>query len=259
MLSTLYTAASGMVAQQQAIDVVANNLANMATPGYRAQRPVFADIVSGGGGDTVQAAAGAPGIGRGVQLAGVVLDSSQGSLLETRRNQDLAISGNGYFAVAGPGQQVGYTRGGTFELTADGRLATSEGWLLRGKTGTIQLPKGATGFTVKGGGAVVATMPDGTSRNIGTLQLAQFDNQQALSPGGGGVLLANAGSGNPRLSAPGAGGAGQVLQGFVESANVDLATEMTSMMMAQRSYQLSAKAVQSADELWQMANNLVRR
>lgn len=250
----LYAAASGMAAQQRSIDITAENLSNLHTTGYQPLRAQFADVLG------LQAAAApgqAPAVALGVASAGVRRLVGQGALQPTGDPFDFALDGPGFFRLQRPDGSEVYSRAGHFHPDQIGRLVDDNGNLLLGTSGPLLIPSGATGLRVDEGGRAVAFAPDGSQVSVGQLSLADFDDPGALL-GGAGSLVPTAAAGARRTGAPGAGGLGRVHQGHLEDASVDLVAEMTNLMQAQRLYELNSRALQAADEMWQMANNLRR-
>ncbi len=252
MENALQVAASGMAAQQRSLEITAQNLSNLNTAGYQPLRSTFADLFG------QQLAAGAPGAtSLGVQSLGSVRLHTQGALQPTGDPHDLAIVGPGYFRLQRPDGSEVYTRSGHFHPDPLGRLTSAQGQLLLGQTGPLVLPTDATGLTIAADGTVTAALPDGSTPVVGRIDLADFADPDALTATSEGSLAAPPAAGLRRL-APGSDGPARLVQGSVEASGVDMAQEMTAMMQAQRLYELNSRALQAADEMWQLANNVRR-
>lgn len=267
MIQSLWAGASGMQAQQLKVDAISNNLANVNTPGFKASRVTFQDLMytdlhqaapgqSDGGAVSVQ-------VGTGVAPGGITRDLSPGTLEQTGRDWDLAIDGAGFFRVKLGDGTVGYTRNGGFAVSAleDGRLllADRQGHpLLTDGDGTLEIPAGATRVDVAPDGKVTAHLADGNTQDLGQIKLASFPNPQGLQAIGNNLYKATTASGEGVLEAPGANGLGVVRQGFLEGSNVQVVAELVNLIVAQRAYELNARAVQSSDQMLEIANNLRR-
>jgi|SRR5579885_598733 len=263
MLRAMYTAASGMTAQQTNLDNVANNLANASTAGFRRRRVQFQDLiyqnlVMPGAAATQQTTlvAGLQ-IGLGTRAAATEVVQLQGDLSATGNPLDLAIQGDGFFQVTLPSGETAYTRSGTFHMDAQGNMVTAEGDPL---TPAITIPTGATSITVGADGTVSVTQPgQQAAQQVGTLQLALFPNPGGLNSVGKNLFLATTASGDPIAGTPGGSdGLGTIQQGYLEQSNVDVVEEFIQMIVAQRSYEASSRVVQSADQMLQQLNNLSR-
>ena len=263
MLRAMYTAASGMAAQQVNLDNVANNLANASTAGFRRRRVQFEDLlyqnlVMPGAAATQQTTlvAGLQ-IGLGTRAAASEVVQLQGDLSATGNPLDLAINGTGFFQVTLPSGETAYTRSGTFHLDAQGNVVTSEGDPI---TPAITIPAGATSITVGADGTVSVTQPgQQAAQQVGTLQLALFPNPGGLNSVGKNLFLATTASGDPIAGTPGGSdGLGTIQQGYLEQSNVDVVEEFIQMIVAQRSYEAGSRVVQSADQMLQQLNNIAR-
>ncbi len=260
MLRSLYTAATGMEAQQLKMDVISNNLANTSTTGFKKQRAEFEDLLS----DTLRGAA-APDprggtspsplqVGLGVRTGGTTRSFSQGDLTTTNNPLDVAIAGAGFFRVTRPSGDYAYTRAGNLQLDATGRLCTQRGELV---DPAITVPTDATQLTIQQDGTVLATVPGKTApETIGQLQLFTFPNAGGLEAIGGNLLVETVGSGQAVQAQPGQLGAGTLSQGFLEGANVKAVEEMIDMISTQRAYELNSKVIQTADQMLQRLTNL---
>lgn len=263
MLRALYTAASGMSAQQMNLDNVANNLANSSTVGFRRRRLQFQDLIYQ---DLVMPGAAATQettlvaglqIGLGTRTAASEVVQMQGDLSATGNPLDLAIQGNGFFQVTLPTGEIAYTRSGEFHQDAQGNIVTADGNPL---TPAITIPNGVTSVTVGSDGTVSITQAgQQAAQQVGSLQLALFPNPGGLNSVGGNLFLATTASGDPITGNPGGSdGLGSIQQGFLEQSNVDVVQEFIEMIVAQRSYEASSRVVQSADEMLQQLNNISR-
>jgi flagellar basal-body rod protein FlgG len=262
MNSSLRTSASGMLAQQRMIDVIANNLANVNTTGFKRSRVSFEDVLyetvrEGRIADAQSKETLAPvQIGKGVRISGVLRMHGQGSAETTGRPLDMSIEGDGLFQVQRPDGTVAYTRDGNFSLDASGALVTTSGYhVLPGLT----MPADATEIAVAPNGTVSARLPGSSEpTEVGRLELARFLNPSGLSSIGENQYVATDASGEPVTGLAGEDGFGRVMQGTLESSNVEMVQEMTDMIAAQRAYEINAKAVRTAEEMMQQSNDLLR-
>ena len=261
MLRALYTAASGMSAQQMNLDNVANNLANSSTAGFRRRSIQFQDLlyqnlVTPGAAATQQTTlvAGLQ-VGLGTRAAASEVIQLQGNLSATGNPLDLAIQGNGLFQVTLPSGETAYTRSGAFQLDPNGNVVDSNGDPI---SPAITIPTGATSITVGVDGTVSITQAGQTAaQQVGTIQLALFPNPGGLNSTGSNQFLATTASGDPIAGTPGGSeGLGSIQQGYLEQSNVDVVEEFVEMIMAQRSYEANSRVVQSADEMMQELNNI---
>ncbi|MCP4870127.1 MAG: flagellar basal-body rod protein FlgG [Proteobacteria bacterium] len=256
-MRSLFTAATGMKAQQVRIDNISNNLANVNTTGFKKGTAEFEDLyyqkVRTGGGET---AAGAQRndtveIGHGTRTAQVARDFGQGALVESSTATDMAIMGDGFFVVESPEGEELYTRNGNFGVDAEGNLITAGGEKL---AGGITIPEGGS-FNVAEDG-IITSILDGEESQIGQIELARFSNPAGLEGLGAGLYRATDSSGDASRGTPGVEGYGGVRGYALEGSNVDVAEELIAMIMAQRSYELTSKAISTADEMLQMTNQL---
>jgi flagellar basal-body rod protein FlgG len=263
MIRALYTAASGMNAQQANIDTVANNLANVNTAGFKKSRMEFQDLVyqqiTAPGSPTSTAADEAPvglEVGLGTRPVATSRDFSTGNLKATNGPLDLAIQGGGFFQITMPSGEIGYTRDGAFHLTADGQLVTSEGFQVQPG---ITIPKDAISVAISKDGVVsVQVAGQQTAQQVGTIELATFQNPPGLRALGGNLYAATGASGEPTTGVPGTEGMGTITQGFLEDSNVSVVEEMVNMILGQRAYEANSRVVKAADEMLSQVNNLVR-
>jgi flagellar basal-body rod protein FlgG len=258
----LRTAATGMAAQQTRSEVIANNLANVNTTGFKRSRAHFEDLLY----QTVQGSTivGAPDanslpaiqVGRGTRLAGVERAHQQGPLEQTERPLDLAIEGDGFFQVQMPNGQVGYTRDGSFSLSDTGTIVTSEGYtLLPG----VKVPEDATELSISTTGVVTATRGnEKTQTENGRIELARFMNPAGLLAQGQNVYLETPASGAAVVGYPSEDGMGRVQQGNLEGSNVEIVQEMVDMITAMRAYEINSKAIKNAEEMMDIANGMIR-
>ena len=263
MIRALYTAASGMQAQQLNLDTVANNLANASSSGFRRRRLQFQDLlyqnlVMPGTAATQQTtvAAGLQ-IGLGARSAASEIIQLQGDMSATGNPLDIAIEGQGFFQITLPSGDIGYTRSGAFHLDAQGNVVTSDGNPMEP---SITIPQGATSITIGSDGTVSATLVgQQAAQQVGNIQLALFANPGGLNSVGKNLFLATTASGDPTVGTPGGtDGLGEVQQGFLEGSNVSVVDEFIQMIVAQRSYEANSRVVKAADEMFQQINNLGR-
>jgi flagellar basal-body rod protein FlgG len=262
MMRSLWTAGSGMTAQQFNIDTIANNLANVNTAGFKKSRVDFQDLlyqsVRYAGTPVTQGAQIPTGIqiGHGVRPVATQKIFTQGTFQQTDNPLDLVIEGEGFFQVLMPDGTVAYTRDGAFKMDGEGRLVTSDGFTLEPE---ILVPSNTVTVSVGTDGTVSAVL-DGESepQNLGSIELVRFVNPAGLQSFGRNLLLATAASGEPILGTPGLEGFGAIAQGYLEISNVGVVEEMVNMIIAQRAYETNSKAIQASDEMLQTANNLRR-
>ncbi len=259
MNNALWAAKSGLDAQQSRMAVISNNLANVNTAGFKRDRAVFEDLlyqkVRQPGGQTAQDAELPSGlaIGTGVRLAATQKIHSQGGLQVTENALDLAIEGRGFFEVQMPDGGIGYTRDGSFQLSAEGQMVNANGYAL---AAGITVPANATSITIGRDGTVSAQLAGSTALSqLGTIQLADFVNPSGLEPVGTNLFRESAASGAAIQGTPGQAGIGQLMQGSIESSNVNIVEELISMIETQRAYELNSKAISTTDGMLQFANN----
>jgi len=261
-MRALWTAATGMQAQQLTLDVISNNLANVQTAGFKRSRVDFQDLVY----ETLQApgAASAQGqempsgiqVGHGSRAVATQRLFIKGDLQQTGNTLDVAIEGDGFFQIQQPSGTTAYTRAGSFKKDSTGQIVTSEGFVLEPQ---ITIPQNALSVTIGVDGIVSATIPgQQASQQLGTIQLVRFANPAGLQSQGRNLFLPTQSSGDPTTGTPGVDGLGTLLQGFVEGSNVNVVEEMVGLIVSQRAYEINSRAIRSADEMMQTANNLVR-
>jgi flagellar basal-body rod protein FlgG len=261
-MRALYTAASGMSAQQANIDNVANNLANVNTVGFKKSRVDFEDLVyqqlKAPGTPTSQEAESATGFesGLGTRAVATVRNFSVGNLRSTGSPLDLAVEGAGFFQISLPGGETGYTRAGTLHLNAEGGLVTADGLTLEPQ---ISIPANAQSISISKDGIVSVSLPDQPApQQVGTIELAMFQNPAGLQARGGNVYTVTSASGDPVTGVPGTDGLGTIAQGFLEESNVSVVEEMVQMILGQRAYEANSRVIRAADEMLQQVNNLAR-
>ena len=261
----LYTAANGMKAMSTQVNVIANNLANVNTTAFKAERVLFQDLFyeqiqqPGNLNNQGQANPTSIQIGLGTQVAATENDFTQGDFQSTNNPLDIAIQGQGFFQVKiyqDVGGGVGYTRAGNFSVNAQGNLVQGgpDGFLLEP---AITVPTNYTGITIMPDGTVNVTTPGNANpQNIGQIQLANFTNPQGLAQIGGTVYVQTTASGTPTVNDPGTQNAGTLLAGNLEMSNVDAVTELTNLIAAQRNYELNGRVVEAGNEMLTTTNNL---
>jgi len=262
MIRALWTAASGMQAQQLNIDVVANNLANASTTGFKKSRADFQDLmyqtVKTTGAPSTNATTTPTGIqvGLGVKPAAVTKIFSAGNITQTGNELDLAIQGDGFFQVQQSDGSTAYTRAGALKKDGQGRVVTSDGSPVLPE---ILIPSNATRISVGSDGTVSVQQAGQTAATtVGTLQLASFSNPSGLNAIGKSLFLPTDSSGAATTGTAGQNGLGTLEQGYVETSNVSIMEEMVSMIVGQRAYEINSKAVQASDEMLQQAAGLKR-
>jgi flagellar basal-body rod protein FlgG len=261
MIRALYTAASGMAAQELNLDNIANNLSNSSTVGFRSRRLQFEDLmyqnlIMPGAAATEQTTlvAGLQ-VGLGTRSAASEVTQLEGDFTQTGNPLDLTIQGQGFFQVLLPNGQTAYTRDGAFQTDANGNLVTQDGDPVQP---AITIPSGATSITVGSDGTISVTLAGQTaSQTVGTLQLAMFNNPGGLNSTGSNLFLQTTASGDPIVGTPGGSdGLGTIQQGMLEQSNVSVVTEFVNMIVAQRSYEADSRVVNAADQMLQDINNL---
>jgi flagellar basal-body rod protein FlgG len=262
MIRALYTAASGMSAQQANLDTVANNLANSATTGFRRRHLQFEDVmyqnfVMPGAAQSIGTTSAGLQIGLGTRAVATEVVNTQGDFNQTDNQFDLAISGSGFFQVTQPDGTIAYTRDGSFHLNNQGQMVTSNGQPL---IPAITIPTNATNIVISQYGIVTVSLPGQSQPSqLGQIQLATFANPGGLNSIGGNLLTASGASGNPVIDTPGgATGLGTLQQGSLEGSNVDVVEEFVQMVLAQRAYESNSKVIKTADDMYSQVNNMVR-
>ena len=260
MLRALSSSAAGMQSQQLNLDVISNNLANVNTTGFKKSKIEFQDLLY----QTTRAAGAEAGagnqlptglqVGHGSKPVATSKIFTNGELTQTGERLDVAIQGDGFFEVQMPDGTRAYTRDGALKTASDGRITTSDGLVLQG--GFQPIPAGTTSISIAPSGEVTTTTPAG-SQNF-RVQLVRFANPAGLDSIGRNLYRETTASGTAELGNPGENGFGDLAQGYLEMSNVKVVEEMVNMIVAQRAYEVNAKAVQASDEMMQMSNNLRR-
>jgi len=262
MLRSLWTAASGMIAQQFNIDTIANNLANVNTVGFKRSRVDFQDLLYQTiryAGSPVTAGAQIPTgiqVGHGVRPVSTERIFTTGTFKQTDNPLDLLIEGEGFFQILLPDGTTAYTRDGAFKVDGQGRLVTSDGFTLQPE---ITIPPDAVSINVGTDGTVTVVVSGSNQpQTLGQIQLARFINPAGLRSLGRNLFAATAASGEAMVGTPGLDGLGNIAQGYLEMSNVQVVEELVNMILAQRAYESNSRAIQAADEMLQTANNLRR-
>ncbi|MEX0697174.1 MAG: flagellar basal-body rod protein FlgG [Dongiaceae bacterium] len=253
-MRSLSIAATGMLAQQLNVEVISNNIANMNTTGFKRRRAEFTDLLyqdlrrvgstSSDAGTIVPAGVQ---IGIGVKPSAVYRITEQGNMLITDNPLDLAIQGRGYFEVELPSGDIGYTRSGALQRSADGTIVTADGYVVMPG---ITVPDDATSVTVNATGEVLVQISGTVApQNIGQFELAVFANEGGLQAIGDNLLLETGASGPAIVATPGSAGFGTLQQGFLETSNVNVVSEITNLITAQRAYEMNSKVIQASDDM----------
>jgi len=262
MIRALYTAATGMSAQQMNLDTIANNLANSSTTGFRQLRLQFQDmiyqnLVTPGAAQSQSTVSAGLQIGLGTKPAATEVIVTQGALNQTSNPLDMAIEGSGFFQVQRPDGTVAFTRAGQFHLNNQGTIVTTDGDPI---LPNITIPANATAVTITQYGVVNASLPGQQNPSqLGQIQLATFPNPGGLESMGSNLLQSNLSSGEPVQGNPGGSeGMGTLQQGYLENSNVDVVTEFVQMVLAQRAYESNTKVIKAADDMYSQVNNMTR-
>ncbi len=260
-MRSLDIAGTGMQAQQTNVEVISNNIANMTTTGFKRRRAEFQDLIyqnlrrvgsnSSDAGTIVPAGAQ---VGLGVKTAAIYRIGEQGNLQQTSNSLDLAVQGNGYFQVTLPSGDAAYTRDGTFGLAPDGTIVTADGYPVQPG---ITVPSNAKSITINAAGQVQATI-DGqtTPSTVGQIQLAVFPNEAGLEAQGDNLFMQTSASGNAVTGTPASPGFGSVMQGFIETSNVNVVSEITNLITAQRAYEMNSRVITTSDQMLSTLTNL---
>ena len=257
----LYTAASGMAAQALAVQVISNNIANLSTTGYKRQRAEFQDLLydhvrqvgtqSSNQGNILPVGIE---LGLGVKTVGTPRLMTQGNLSSTSNSLDLAVQGDGFFKILMPDGSFAYTRDGSFNLDAQGRIVTANGNVVQPG---ITVPPTATSITINQQGQVSVTIPGTTTPSVlGQINLTRFINEAGLQAIGDNLFVETPASGPPQDGLPMQNGYGNIQQGNLEQSNVDAVVEMTNLITAQRSYEMNSKVITATDQMLQTNNNM---
>lgn len=260
-MQSLSIAATGMMAQQLNVEVISNNIANMSTTGFKAQRAEFQDLlyqnmrrVGTNSSDSGTIVPAGIQVGLGVKTGSVYRIMTQGGMQTTDSKLDVAIQGAGYFRIQMPSGEDAYSRAGSFQLSPDGQIVTSDGYTV---APGITIPSDATDVTISNDGQVQVKLAGQTATQVvGQLELATFQNEAGLDPQGNNLFMETPASGPAITGTPGSSGFGTVLQGFLETSNVNSVSEITSLITAQRAYEMNAKIITAADEMMSATNNI---
>ncbi|HYE11241.1 MAG TPA: flagellar basal-body rod protein FlgG [Patescibacteria group bacterium] len=264
MMRALWTASTGMMAQQLNVDTISNNIANVNSIGYKKTRIEFKDLlyetmergmVKDGQGKPVNLQ-----VGHGVKVSATTKFFTQGNLDMTSNPYDLAIDGPGFFTIVGPNDEQMYTKDGSFKISVDGenmKLVTAEGYFVQGTNGDIDLGSNVKDVIIDESGLITVRRTDDTLEEIGSLSIATFVNPAGLESVGKNLYKTSLASGEAFDTAEDGSGGG-VLQGYLESSNVQVVEEMVKLIQAQRAYEINSKSIQTADEMLGMANSLRR-
>ncbi|SFF96264.1 flagellar basal-body rod protein FlgG [Desulfotomaculum arcticum] len=256
MIKALHNGMTGMAAQMQQMDVIGNNIANIDTNGYKRQTASFDELlrqqVTAQGMPVVPDAATESNQGGGAKISSTNRSFTQGNLINTGRDLDLAIDGDGFFNLTSADGEIFYTRDGSFKLDSDGLIKNSEGYVLLDN----ELPEGFTDLVIDESGLVSCKDGEGNTQEIGQIELAVFPRPELLEAIGNNMFKQSDSSGEPETVTPGDDNQNRILQNYLEGSNIDLVQEVQSLIEGQRSFQLNAKSVNTADQLWSITNNL---
>ena len=259
MDQALWIAKTGLEAQQTRMSVTANNLANVNTTGFKRSRAVFEDLlyqnksqVGAQSSEDTQLNSGLT-IGTGVRVVATEKIFNQGSLVQTGNNLDMAIEGQGFFQILTPDGSLSYTRDGTFQVNANGEVVTAKGYTLQPG---ITIPDDALSVTIGSDGVVSVSQPgNAAATELGTIQLANFINPAGLQPIGQNLFIESGSSGSPQTGTAGLNGLGNLSQGSLETSNVNTVEELVNMIETQRAYEMNSKAISTAEQMLEYANN----
>jgi flagellar basal-body rod protein FlgG len=261
MLRAFSTAATGMTGQQMMVDVIANNLANVNTTGFKRSQINFQDLLyvtMEEPGTEVASGINSPSgieIGSGVRAASTIKVFTAGELQNTARALDIAISCDGFLQITMPNGDIRYTRDGSLQTNDTGQLVTTNGYALEP---AISIPIDAVSVSIEKDGGVNITDASGTQSVVGTLQLVRFPNPSGLSSEGDNLLAETAASGTPTTGTPGESGFGTIQSGFLEKANVQMVNELVNLITAQRAYEINSRAIKAGDDMLRTANGIAR-
>lgn len=253
-MRSLSIAATGMLAQQLNVDVISNNIANMNTTAFKRRRAEFADLlyqdlrqVGSASSDTGTIVPSGVQVGVGVKPTAIYRISEQGNMQSTDNPLDLAIQGRGYFEVELPSGEIGYTRAGALQRSSDGTVVTADGYVVMPG---ITIPDNSTSITVNATGEIFAQISGQVApQNLGQFELATFPNEGGLQAIGDNLFTETEASGSAIVATPGSAGFGTVQQGFLETSNVNVVSEITDLIRAQRAYEMNSKVIQASDEM----------
>ncbi len=255
MIRSLWISKTGMEAQQTQLDTISHNLANVSTNGFKRGHVVFEDLIyqnlrqAGANSSEQTTLPTGLQVGLGVRPVATARIFSQGNLQQSSNPLDIAVRGNGFFAVQMPDGTAGYTRDGAFQVDSQGQLVTNNGYTVQPG---ITIPPGAQSVTIGADGTVGVVMPGQSQpQSVGQLQLVGFVNPAGLEPKGMNLFAETAASGMPNAGTPGQNGLGSLQQGYVETSNVNVVEELVSMIQTQRAYEMNSKAIQTSDQMLQ--------
>ena len=260
-MRSLSTAATGMLAQQLNVEVISNNIANMNTTGFKRQRAEFQDLLyqnlqrtGAQSSDTGTIVPSGVEVGVGVKAASVYRVVEQGNLVSTDNPYDLAIQGNGFFRIQLPSGEDAYTRAGSFQLSPTGQIVTTDGYAV---SPGITIPSDAVDVSINSSGEVeVKTDGDVAATVVGQIDLVIFFNEAGLESVGDNLFKQTPASGDPSVSVPGSPGYGSILQGFLETSNVNAVSEITALIAAQRAYEMNSRVITTSDEMLRTTTTL---
>lgn len=259
MSQALWVAKTGLEAQQNRLSVVSNNLANVNTTGYKRSRAMFEDLLyqnlRQAGGQTSEETELPAGLslGTGVRTVATQKLHTQGNFIQTNNTFDLGIQGKGFFQILKPNGDIGYTRNGEFQSNSTGQLVNSSGYRVQPD---IIIPENSLSITVGTDGIVSVTQPGNPApAQVGTIQIANFVNPAGLQSIGGNLYLETGASGAPVVGNPDSNNLGSLIQGSIESSNVNVVEELVNMIETQRAYEMNSKAISTADQMLQYVNN----
>jgi flagellar basal-body rod protein FlgG len=258
-MNALWISKTGLEAQQNRLAVVSNNLANVNTTGFKQDRAMFEDLMY----QNIRQAGGASSqdtrlpsgfmLGTGVRTVATQKNHSQGNILQTNNKLDLAVQGRGFMQILRPNGDIGYTRTGALQINASGQLVTASGYQVQPQ---ITIPGNASAISIGSDGTISASVPGNpTPQQLGVIQLADFVNPSGLQPIGENMYVETAASGSPQVANPGSGSMGTMIQGALESSNVNIVEELVNMIEAQRAYEMNSKAIAAVDQMLQYTNN----
>ncbi|TNF58235.1 MAG: flagellar basal-body rod protein FlgG [Burkholderiales bacterium] len=260
MMNSLWISKTGMQAQQNQLDVISNNMANVSTNGFKRSTAVFEDLMYqnlrqvGAAADEQNQLPTGLQLGLGVRTVATSRSFTQGSLQQSGNQLDIAVNGNGFLQVTLPDGTTGYTRDGSLKLNAQGRIVTSSGLPL---ANDITIPPEAQSITVSPDGVVSVKVPGNAApQQVGNIELASFINPGGLEPLGQNLFGETVASGAPTNAAPGTVGMGSLMQGYVETSNVNVVQELVTMIQTQRAYEMNSKAIQTSDQMLQRLSQL---
>jgi flagellar basal-body rod protein FlgG len=261
MLRAFSTSATAMAAQQTMVDVIANNLANINTMGFKKSQVAFQDLLyiklKDAGSEVVSGIKTPSGLelGSGVRVAGTMKVFSGGALQNTNRPLDIAITGEGFIQVSTPSGETKYTRDGMLQRNADGELVTTTGYRIEP---SISIPTDAASVDIGRDGSVNITDASGTQSVVGTIELARFPNPSGLTAEGENLLAVTEASGTAETGTAGSSGFGTIQSGFLEKSNVQMINELVNLITAQRAYETNSRAIRAGDEMLRKANEIAR-